>query len=152
MPNAESLLWVSHSSHVPDSLLISSSFPCNRSCGDRKNGFLFRLNCLLCLINSSTVSSIFVGQDNIHNWKFSFQLVVEFKTIYQTRSGFCDLPQINMATAFQSPRRLSQVVVWVLGHQRHRFALRKWKGKSVTISVCDKQKENDGVGRLCFKI
>ena len=91
---------------VPASLLISSSFPCNRSFGDRKNSsFLFRLNCLLCLINSSIVISIFIGQDNTHIQEFSFWQWL-YSTVYSSQSIYwlaCVIYSTHPSKASLSP-------------------------------------------------
>lgn len=154
MPNTQSLLWVSHSSCV----LISSSFPCNRSFGDRKNScFLFRLNCLLCLISSSMVISIFIGLDNIHIWKLSVQQ--RLTSIYQVRPGFRDLPSKKTAPTFQLSRRHSRVVMdcEYLGIKDISVPTMEVKRQIChrpclwCICRCDKQKEKMRVSRLSFR-
>lgn len=147
VPNTESLLWVSHPSHVPGSLLISSSFPCNRSFGDRKNSsFLFRLNCLLCLINSSMAISVFVGQDNIQIQKLCFQQWLNSKLFTKLSLAFVIYPTKRLFWPFSYPEgtHRSQRIVSIWAPETFKFPLWKWKGRSVTVSVCDKQKENDG--------
>lgn len=95
-----------HSFHVPDSLLISSSFPCNRSFGDRKNSsFLFRLDCLFCLINSSMVIYIFVGQDKIHVQKFSLQQWSNSKLFTKLDLAFVIHPRKWLPQHFSYPQR-----------------------------------------------
>lgn len=134
--------------------LISSSFPCNRSFGGRKNSsFLFRLNCLLHLINSSMVISVFIGQETIHIWKLCFWQWLN--SIYQIRSGSRDsLTKKDYYYLSVSQKALTGVVWWIMNTwawKTFQFPLWKWKDRSVTVRVCDAYAEQMIAGRLSFK-